>query len=366
MFKVYIDPGHYGNTYNKSTTGLNYYESAMTWKLAGYLKSELETRNVIVTLSRQTINANPSLYNRGYGAKGYDLFLSLHSNACGTESVDYPIVYRGYDKNEANEFAQKMADLIHKTIGTKQVGKVSTRKGISGEYYGVLRGARAAKLTYYYIIEHSFHTNTAATRWLMSDANLRKLAKAEADLICSYFVKEVISTATRTYLMKGDTGTEVKELQTNLNYLGYKCGTPDGDFGKKTDSAVRKFQKDYKLVVDGKFGIASKKALEDAVVKKKASEKTSSNSKDYSLVFNATYYANAYADLKKAFGYNAEQLLNHFMKYGMKEHRRASANFDPVAYRNRYKDLDAAFGDDWAKYYEHYMRFGYKENRKAV
>lgn len=198
MFKVYLDPGHYGSTYNKSTTGLNYYESAMTWKLAGYLKTELENKGVLVKLSRTSINSNPSLYNRGYGAKGYDLFLSLHSNACGTESVDYPIVYRGYDKTEANEFAQQLSDLIHKTIGTKQAGKVATRKGTAGEYYGVLRGARAAKLTYYYIVEHSFHTNYNSTNWLMSDANLRKLAKTEAELICAYFVKEVNTTVDAT------------------------------------------------------------------------------------------------------------------------------------------------------------------------
>jgi N-acetylmuramoyl-L-alanine amidase len=187
MFKVYLDAGHYGNNYNKSTTGLNYYESAMTWKLAGYLKSELEKRNVQVGLSRQTIDSNPSLYNRGYGAKGYDLFLSLHSNACGTESVDYPLIIRGYDKSQCADFAQKIATLVSDTMGTKQAGRVITKTGSNGEYYGVLRGARAAGLTHYYIIEHSFHTNKAATQWLMSDANLRKLAVVEAELIVSYF-----------------------------------------------------------------------------------------------------------------------------------------------------------------------------------
>lgn len=193
MFKVYIDAGHYGEKYNKSTTGLNYYESAMTWKLSQYLKAELEKRNVIVSMSRTNINENPSLYNRGYGAGGYDLFLSLHSNACATPSVDYPIVYRGYDKTEANDFAQKLATMIHQLMGTSQAGKVGTRQGSSGEYYGVLRGARAAGLTYYYIIEHSFHTNKKATEWLMSDYNLKLLAKNEAQFIVDYFINKKTS-----------------------------------------------------------------------------------------------------------------------------------------------------------------------------
>lgn len=186
-FKVHIDPGHQTDHYNRSTTNENYYESNMTWKLANYLKSELESRGITVTLSRQFINENPSLYNRGYGAKGCDLFLSLHSNACGTESVDYPVVYRAYDKTIADDFALKLANLIHNLMGTKQAGRTATRTGKNGEYYGVLRGARAAGLTYYYIVEHSFHTNANATNWLLNDNNLRTLAKKEAELIASYF-----------------------------------------------------------------------------------------------------------------------------------------------------------------------------------
>ena len=189
-FKVHIDPGHYGATYNKNTVGLNYYESKMTWDLANYLKNELEKSGVKVTLSRNNINANPSLYDRGYGAKNCDLFLSLHSNACGTESVDYPVVYRGIDKSVADDFGIKLATLIQNLIGTKQKGKTSTRSGSNGEYYGVLRGARAAGLTYYYIVEHSFHTNYNATKWLSDDSNIRRLAQEEAKLIVNYFVKK--------------------------------------------------------------------------------------------------------------------------------------------------------------------------------
>lgn len=186
-FKVHIDPGHYSNHYNKNTVGLDYYESAMTWKLSNYLKDELEVLGIEVSLSRNNIDSNLELYDRGYGAKGCNLFLSIHSNACGSESVDYPVVYRGYDKDVANEFGLKLAQLIQELMGTKQNGRTATRKGNNGEYYGVLRGARAAGLDYYYIVEHSFHTNYNATKWLSSDENLKLLAREEAKLIASYF-----------------------------------------------------------------------------------------------------------------------------------------------------------------------------------
>ncbi|MBQ3558248.1 MAG: SPOR domain-containing protein [Agathobacter sp.] len=37
------------------------------------------------------------------------------------------------------------------------------------------------------MLEHSFHTNTRATNWLLNDDNLDKLAQAEAAAIAKYF-----------------------------------------------------------------------------------------------------------------------------------------------------------------------------------
>lgn len=243
-FKVYIDPGHKGSTYNKSTTGLNYYESAAMWTLSLYLKEELEKRGVTVALSRNSINSNPSLYNRGYGAKGYDLFISMHSNATGNASVDYPIVYRGYDKTKADDFAKQMANLVHDVIGTKNAGKVGTRRNSSGgEYYGVLRGARAAGLTYYYIFEHSFHTNYNATKWLMSDANLRLLAQKEAELIVKYFVGKPTTTTS--------TSTNTSSASSNVSKVTINKFTPVK--GSATDFA--NIVKNIKLALNIDYGL---------------------------------------------------------------------------------------------------------------
>lgn len=87
---------------------------------------------------------------------------------------------------------------------------------------------------------------------------------------------------------------------------------------------------------------------------------------DYSLVFNPSFYANQYADLKKAFGENSESLFQHFVDYGMREGRQASGAFNVKAYQNNYEDLQNAFGNDLPSYYKHYIRYGYKEGRKAV
>ncbi len=55
-------------------------------------------------------------------------------------------------------------------------------------------------------------------------------------------------------LKKGTKSYQVGVLQFKLNQLGYKCGKVDGNFGANTEKAVRKFQKDKGLVVDGLAG----------------------------------------------------------------------------------------------------------------
>ena len=60
-----------------------------------------------------------------------------------------------------------------------------------------------------------------------------------------------------TQLRKGSSGPEVKALQENLKKLGYDPGTIDGVYGTKTVNAVKSFQKDYNLTVDGIAGMAT-------------------------------------------------------------------------------------------------------------
>lgn len=68
-------------------------------------------------------------------------------------------------------------------------------------------------------------------------------------------------------LRKGDKGKAVMDLQEKLLRLGYslpKYGA-DGDFGKETEAAVKAFQKDHGLNVDGVAGPATLSALDAAI-----------------------------------------------------------------------------------------------------
>ncbi len=84
-----------------------------------------------------------------------------------------------------------------------------------------------------------------------------------------------------TTLYNGSKGKDVRELQQALIDLGYLKGTADGIFGNKTEIAVRKFQKAYKLSVDGLAGLATRElALDKAQSKKNASAAAPASSAD--------------------------------------------------------------------------------------
>ena len=195
-----LDPGHAGNYYNASPVVSGYYESNMTWSLALKLKSCLEKYGFEVGLTRQTKEEDPELTVRGRRAAGYDLFLSLHSNAAATESPNAPwmIHFLPDGKTALDEKSASLARLLGPVISrvmgvsapfyyTKGVDFDRDGNGyVDDEYYGVLFGAKYVGVPGV-ILEHSFHMNERAARWLMNEENLMLLAEAEADALAEYY-----------------------------------------------------------------------------------------------------------------------------------------------------------------------------------
>lgn len=92
--------------------------------------------------------------------------------------------------------------------------------------------------------------------------------------------------------------------------------------------------------------------------------------------FDYIAYADKYADLKEAFGYDKTALYTHYVTYGIAEGRSvessgtskssgSASEFDYIAYADRYADLKKAFGYDEAALYAHYVAYGMAEGRFA-
>ena len=65
---------------------------------------------------------------------------------------------------------------------------------------------------------------------------------------------------TRT-LVRGSQGTDVRELQGRLKHIGFYKGRIDGDFGWNTYWAVRRFQSEFGIRVDGSVGLQTRAKL---------------------------------------------------------------------------------------------------------
>jgi len=298
---VCLDAGHYGK-YNRSPILAEYYESDMNWKLQLFLKGELEACGMEVRLIRQDKEADMNEYYRGTASEGADLLLSVHSNAAQRESADHPVVYVPLN-GSGNELGKKLAACIRSIMGTTEPERIAVREGANGDYYGVIRGATAVG-TVGLILEHSFHTNTRAVKWLMDDENLKQLATAEAKVVAQWFGISENNTEVEkwyrirlswdkpesqtaayknlegaikacpvgytvfdwegnavytndpdrkeagkyclamTLLQSGDRSDAVKAVQLLLEGWGYSCGNcgADGIFGDATKQAVLTYQ----------------------------------------------------------------------------------------------------------------------------
>lgn len=113
-------------------------------------------------------------------------------------------------------------------------------------------------------IEMSGSTYTDKSEYLLRGDILVTRTKGHTVVVLSDGSKAGKPNNKRMTLHKSDSGADVKELQNILMNLGYdlpKYGA-DGEYGLETMSAVKAFQRDYSLEVDGICGPNTWSALE--------------------------------------------------------------------------------------------------------
>lgn len=178
-------------------------------------------------------------------------YISHTNGADGTVKGYRPIYFTGSAKGK------KLAEIMVKY--RKQIYPYSVVLNNRTDLYE-LKNTNAVA----FYEEHVFHDNLEDATWFHTHMN--EIAESAAKGLCEYFGipyvapsndnKPAIPSTTTTILRKGSTGAEVKSLQKKLLQIGYYLGSygADGDYGDATVTAVRKFQKDNSLAVDGEAG----------------------------------------------------------------------------------------------------------------
>lgn len=211
---------------------------------------------------------------------------------------------------------------------------------------------------YYYVGSETIYANVkanaAASTSKISFTNVGTISH-EVE-ICNITVTAENGDIAEYRLIIG-VGTKIEEgFFDNFDVTSYRKRYPQlsQEYGNDLDA----YYEHYLLIgkVEGWDGSNSDSSNSSAVY----------NDVDYSAVFYAEYYLNHYPDLKTAFGNDSTKALQHFVEYGMKEGRQASAEFALNIYKSNYEDLAKAFGTNNVLYYWHYMNYGRAEGRNAM
>lgn len=268
--KVYLGVGHGGSDCGAVANGFR--ESNLNLAVAKACYNYLKARGVTVKISRTTDTEVwlPTRIKEA-NAFGADLALDIHHNAGGGDGAEvFHTIYGGTGKELAETILAEMKKIGQNSRGTK------TRKNANGtDYFGFIRQTNMPAV----LVECAFIDNKKDLAIVDTYAEQKKMGEAIAkavlkvlDIEDKVIVEKKAYTGTfpklpeKGYLEKGDGGTQVRNLQKFLNWYGdYKLSV-DGDFGAKTEAAVKDFQKKTGLTVDGLFG---KKSLAKAKTIKK-------------------------------------------------------------------------------------------------
>ncbi len=200
--RIVLDQGH-GYGYNKGVVEGYYEGNAMYW-YGLILKNELVKYGFEVKTTRNDLDAEErsligskylstngiSLQERGAMGEGYDLLLSLHTNALSWTTPNYDKA-RGteiFDSTTSprKDLAEQLCSMIADHFGhpNRGVKYKYDEDGTGKNWYGVLRNSKA---THSMLVEHGFHTNLEDCTLLMDRDFKIEMAQKTAKLLADYY-----------------------------------------------------------------------------------------------------------------------------------------------------------------------------------
>lgn len=163
------------------------------------------------------------------------------------------------DKVGSGDFPSKRSSAIKNNLSDSVNLSGSLSQGDSGQNISDLQKVLKDKNYYNGTVNGYYGSDTKE-----AVIKFQKSAGLEATGVADMETKAQLASSV-SYLARGCTGEDVKELQEDLITLGYSCGPSgaDGSFGPDTEIAVKNFQKAHGLEQDGSVGPATRKAIRD-------------------------------------------------------------------------------------------------------
>lgn len=227
---IVIDPGHGGYD-----GGANKYvvEKDVNLTIANYLKEELQQYTNVKVYMTRTNDTYVSLGDRVSKALnwGADVVISIHNNAGGGRGAEvivpnnsswyYSACYTQGQKlgyNILNEL-KGIGLLEHQGVYSKNTTNGSRyADGSTSDYFTLIEGPREYGILGI-IVEHAFVDNATDAQWLQGNANLKKLALADArGIVRTYGLSKVDLTKVK-YNAPLAKGTYVIATSNNGNQV---------------------------------------------------------------------------------------------------------------------------------------------------
>lgn len=286
MAKLYNEPGHGVNTWPPSkgisasggVPGMaeHDFNAAVADEVNRLLSGKLTTYSAQPSRGKDVpLTTRTRLYNEEYRKDRSAIGMSHHGNANANKATKgFGVFYWG-----GSAAGKKLAQMILAAYKKEFPGLPIWGNGIfeskrnDWTNFAILRDTAAP----FVLIEWDFFTNDESRGRMLTTDYRKRCGKVAASVACEWygipftdFTKPAInpnpSTEVRDYFIKGDKLPGVKLLQGNLNKLGFPLDA-DGIYGNDTEKAVRAFQLQNGLIVDGIAGKATLSLLEARVAK---------------------------------------------------------------------------------------------------
>lgn len=201
--KIVLNPGHTAGE-NKGAYN-SYYEGTEMFYFAEILKNQLEKYEIQVKTTRNSVNHDLSLKERGQMGNGADLFLDLHSDWTSS-SKNQVLVFDDTHPNYANN---ALADALLRSLTSywNCSGRVVYRtyddvwhdkpQSYAENFFGTMRNSKAKNNM---LLEMFNHRNPDACKAFMKQETKIAIAKRLAAAIATHYkITEKVSSSSSFY-----------------------------------------------------------------------------------------------------------------------------------------------------------------------